>query len=369
MQYITLVSDSYEKAVEEAKRKYGSSLRIISRKEYTSGGGIFTRKRRKCEITFYLVEEKPAKEEKKKNVTRQDLAEFEQEARTPDPETLTSKERLDTLKPARDLEKADSCADKAAKILDKNEIGMSLRSHILDGFDSGDDLSLAICDKIISSVMIDHENQAHPRKYQVFLGPTGSGKTTTLAKIASLYKTVGKNVGIITLDSYRIGAYEQIKAFADAFSIPVMLVRGEDEIILAKDQFRSLDLVLVDTMGLSPADAALNLKLRGLLSLFGESETSYLLTCPATTRTEDMLRIYRHYAQFKKISSLIVTKLDETGSIGPFLTFAYEVKLPVSFCTNGQGVPDDLMKASTLSLTEYLTGLDMELKPVNDQLS
>ena len=82
MQYITLVSDSYEKAVEEAKRKYGSSLRIISRKEYTSGGGIFTRKRRKCEITFYLVEEKPAKEEKKKNVTRQDLAEFEQEARS-----------------------------------------------------------------------------------------------------------------------------------------------------------------------------------------------------------------------------------------------------------------------------------------------
>ena len=194
MQYITLVSDSYEKAVEEAKRKYGSSLRIISRKEYTSGGGIFTRKRRKCEITFYLVEEKPAKEEKKKNVTRQDLAEFEQEARTPDPETLTSQERLDTLKPARDLEKADSTQDRAAEILDKNEIGMSLRSHILDGFDAGDDLSLAICDKIISSVMIDHENQAHPRKYQVFLGPTGSGKTTTLAKIASLYKTVGKNV-------------------------------------------------------------------------------------------------------------------------------------------------------------------------------
>ena len=115
-------------------------------------------------------------------------------------------------------------------------------------------------------------------------------------------------------------------------------------------------------------------ELRALVERFsppggGESETSYLLTCPATTKTEDMLRIYRHYAQFKKISSLIVTKLDETGSIGSFLTFAYEVKLPVSFCTNGQGVPDDLMKASTLSLTEYLTGLDMDLKPVNDQLS
>ncbi len=369
MQYITLVSDSYEKAVEEAKRKYGSSLRVISRKEYTSGGGIFTRKRKKCEITFYLVKEESTPEEKKSGVTKQDLAEFEREAKTPDPETLTNQERLDTLKPARDLKMEDSGMDKAAAILDENEISLSLRSHILEGFEAGDDLSLSLCDKIISSLMIDHENQAHPKKYQVFLGPTGSGKTTTLAKIASLYKTVGKNVGIITLDSYRIGAYEQVKAFADAFSIPVMLVRGEDEIILAKDQFRSLDLVLVDTMGLSPADGALNLKLRGMLSLFGEEETSYLLTCPATTKTDDMLRIYRHYAQFRKISSLIVTKLDETGSIGSFLTFAYEVKLPVSFCTNGQGVPDDLMKASTLSLMEYLKGLDMDIRRVNDQLS
>lgn len=363
MEYITIVSDTYEKALEEAGRKYGNRVRVHSRREYTVGGGLFRKKRRRCELTCYLVSEKEAD---RQTVSKQDLREFEREARTPDPSSLTDEEKLDTLQPAKEVGQEGE----AERILDLNSISLRLREHILDGFEAGEDLQLSLSDRIISSVRIDHEHQAHPSRYQIFIGPTGSGKTTTLAKIASLYKTVGRDVGIISLDSYRVGAFEQISAFADAFGMPSILVSDEDQVITAREKMADKDLVLVDTMGLSPDDVALNLKLKGLLSLFEENSTSYLLTCPASIRTEDMLRQYRHYmGQIRRIDSLIVTKLDESESIGSFLTFAYEVDRPVSFCTNGQGVPDDLKKASTLVIMEYLKGFNRDFKAIIGQLT
>ena len=365
MKYVTIVSDSYEKAVEEARRKYGSAVRVHSRRDFTVGGGFFTRKRRRCEITCYLVEEKEDSRKKEPSVTRQDLAEFEKEAQTPDPGKLTRQEQLDTTQPARQLE----TDRRVVEILDDNDISMSLREHVLDGFEPGEDLFLSLSDRIISSVEIDHANQAHPLRYQIFLGPTGSGKTTTLAKIASLYKNVGRSPAVMCLDSYRVVAFEQVKAFADAFSIPALLVRDESEVLPAMDRLASYDLVLVDTMGLSPNDIALNMKLRGLLSVFPAKETNYLMTCPANMKSEDLLRQFRHYSQYAKVTSLIVTKLDESSSAGSFLTFAYETKLPVSFCTDGQLVPDDLKQASTLVLMQYLKGLNAGIKPVLGQLT
>ncbi len=361
MEYITIVSDSYEKALEEARRKYGSALRVHSRREYTVGGGLFAKKRKKCELTCYLSSTKTSEE----TVTRQDLAEFEKEARTPDPETLSAKDKLDTMRPAKELEDSR----RIEEILDMNEIRGRLREHVLENFDGGDDLMLSLGDKIISSVGIDHENQAHPKKYQIFLGSTGSGKTTTLAKIACLYQVAGHDVAILSLDSYRIGAFEQIKAFADAFNIPSALVRDEGDVIPSLDLFRNKDIVFVDTMGLSLNDRALNLKLRGLISLFDRKNTGSMLICPANVKAQDLMKQFRHYVQFVSIDSLIVTKLDESESVGSFLTFAYESGLPVSFCTNGQGVPDDLKKASTLVLMEYLKGFDMGLRPVIGQLT
>ncbi|MBO8443593.1 MAG: hypothetical protein IAC42_07550 [Spirochaetes bacterium] len=363
MEYITLVGESYEKALEEARRKYGDEVRVHSRKEYTVGGGVFRRRQKRCELTLYLAPRKAGKVEQA--VTKEDLAEFEKEAQTPDPSTLSEEERMDTRRPAKELQDRSE----AERILDLNSISPPLRDHVLEDFQAGDDLALSLGDRIISSVRIDHESQAHPRKYQILVGPTGSGKTTSLAKIASLYQSVGRKVAIITLDSYRVGAYEQVKAFADAFDMPVELVSDEDAVLLAKDRFSDYDLVMVDTMGLSPADVPLNLKLRGLVGLFAQHETNCLLTCPATMKTVDLMKVWRNYSQFTRITSLVATKLDESESIGSFLSFAYEVDLPISFCTNGQAVPADLRKASTLVLMEYLTGFGVNIRPIIAQLS
>lgn len=361
MEYITITSDTYENAVAEAKAKYGPRIRVHSRRDYTVGGGLFTKKRNKSEIVCYLSSEK----EEAENVTMKDLKEFEKEAQTPDPSTLSAAERRETVL-VKDEESED--VKEAERLLDLNEITGPLREHLLIDFAKDHDLALTLSDRIISSVNIDHASQAHPKKYMVFLGPTGSGKTTTLAKIGALYQNVGKSVAIITLDSYRVGAYEQVKAFGDAFGIPVEIVKGEDEVLLAQDRFKDYELVLVDTMGISPTDGALNLKLKGLLSLFKEKETSFVLLAAANLKENDLMKQYRRYSDYR-ISSLIVTKLDETESIGSFLSFSYQTGKPLLFCTNGQKVPTDLKKISTTVVLEYLKGFGIDINRIAAQLS
>lgn len=361
MEYITITSDTYENAVAQAKEKYGTRVRIHSRRDYTVGGGLFMRKRPRCEIVCYLSN---AREEDDK-ASAKDIREFEKEAKTPDPTTLTAEERSQTV-----LSSDDRALKEATELLELNEITSPLKEKILDEFaiEGNEDLAISVADKIFSLVKIDHENQARPARYMVFLGPTGSGKTTTLAKIAKLYQDVGRKVAIITLDSYRVGAYEQTKAFGDAFDIPVELVQGEDEVLTAQDRLSDYDLVLVDTMGVSPKDGALNLKLKGMLSLFNPSDSLFVLICAANLKASDLMMQYRHYHDFK-IGSLIVTKLDETESIGSFLSFSYKCGKPMLFCTNGQKVPSDLKKVSTTVILEYLRGFGINVSQLAAQLS
>lgn len=359
MEYITITSDSYENAVGEARAKYGSRVRIISRRDYTVGGGLFTKKRNKSEIVCYLSDS-PVENESK--ATGSDLAEFEKEAQTPDPDTLSAEEKLQTV-----LSKGDDSLKEAEKLLELNDIRAGLAAAVLDGFVPSGDLPLELGKRIISNLKIDYASQAHPGKYMVFLGQTGSGKTTTLAKIAHLYSSSGLKVGIISLDSYRVGAYEQLKAFADAFDIESILVREESEMLPAFDRFALCDLVLVDTMGISPADGVLNLRLDSMLSQFDKEKSAFVLVCSATTRENELMRQFRRYNK-DDISSLIVTKLDEAASIGSFLTFCYESGKPMLFASDGQKVPDALEKISTTLVLEHLEGFALDIDASRGQL-
>ena len=183
MEYITITGDSYESAVDEAKKKYGERVRIHSRRDFTVGGGLFTKKRNRCEIVCYLASGAPAASEA---VSEKDLREFEKEARTPDPSSLSLEEKLET-----DLTRRTREAERTVDVLlDDNDIKGPFRDKVLTDFNyDAADLPLELSDRIISSVSIDHLSQAHPKKFMVFIGPTGSGKTTTLAKIAYLTRT------------------------------------------------------------------------------------------------------------------------------------------------------------------------------------
>ncbi|MGN1164059.1 MAG: hypothetical protein ACI4S4_04530 [Candidatus Ornithospirochaeta sp.] len=361
MQYITVVADSYEEAVQKARNEYGDSIRIHSRRDFTTPGGLFTRRMKKCEITCYIS----SVSREKDKVEERDMNEFEKEAKTPDPKKLSKEERLNT-----EIHRGTEEGYKeAVRLLDENYISGSLRAKLLEGFSCPvSECARTLSERILENTRMDYEAQIHPSRVVVFLGPTGAGKTTTLAKVAWLYKNSGKRVGIVTLDSYRVGAYEQIKAFAEALNIPVEMVGKEDQLMEAMEKFSYFDLVLVDTMGLSSKDLELNLRLKGLGLQLQRMNTSFTLIVSASMKEEDMMRHYQRYKDDFNITSIIVTKLDESITIGNALSFAYSISKPILFFTDGQKVPEDLERASTEVILGNLRGFGLDMRAYRGQL-
>ena len=358
MQYYTVVGSSYEEAVRKAREQYGDGIRIHSRRDYTTGGGLFSRKKQKCEIVCYLAKKSASASEKER-----DISEFAAEAQTPDPSSLSREERLDTESFREKRENPE-----AAAMLDANHISDPLRESLLRDFPDDGDTAMVLSQRILHTIGVDYERQVHPRHFVVFVGPTGSGKTTTLAKVAYLLAHQDRSVGIITLDSYRTGAFEQMSAFGNALSIPVLAAGVEDELIRASERFSWKDTVFIDTMGLSPKDKELNLRLRGMLSLLDSDRTDYVLTVSASMKEEDIMDQYSSYAQFSP-SSLAVTKLDETETIGNVLSFSYKVGVPMLYFTDGQKVPDDIEKASGTLVLEHMKGFGLDMKRSRAQVS
>ena len=233
---------------------------------------------------------------------------------------------------------------------------------------TSDECSRILSERILENTKMDYEAQIHPSRVVVFLGPTGAGKTTTLAKVAWLYKSSGKKVGIITLDAYRVGAYEQIAAFGEGLGIPVEKVVREDQLMVAMEKFSYFDLVLVDTMGLSSKDLELNLRLKGLGLQLSRLNTTFTLIVSASMKEEDMMRHYERYKDDFSITSIIVTKLDESITIGNALSFAYSINKPILFFTDGQKVPEDLEKASTEVILGNLRGFGLDMRAYRGQL-
>lgn len=361
MEYYTVTAESYDAAVKKAQELYGNGIRIHSRRDYTTHGGLFTRRLPRCEIVCYLV--KNTKESSK--AKESDISEFEKEARTPDPDSLTRSERLDTeIYRTKD----NPVLEKASALLDDNHITDPLKSRLIEDFPESGDSPMILSERLLKTIGIDYQRQLHPKHFIVFIGPTGSGKTTTLAKVAYLFRESGKSVAIITLDSYRMGAFEQVSAFGSALSIPVALAGAEDELLAAAERFAAFDMVFVDTMGLSPKDKELNLRLKGLLSLLDISRSDYILTVPASMKEEDIMEQYSSYSEYSP-SSLVVTKLDETETIGNVLSFSYKVSVPILFFTNGQKVPDDIEKASGSVVLEHMKGFGLDMKRFRAQVS
>ncbi len=360
MKYITIVASSYEEAVREAKEKYGDSIRIHSRRDYTTSGGLFSKKQKKCEITCYISSSKSSGA-----VSREDMNEFEKEAKTPDPFLLSQSERLDT-----EIHRGGGALRmEAERLLSLNYIYGPLREHLLENLSCPEEnLPRVLSERILESTKMDYEAQIHPSRVVVFLGPTGAGKTTTMAKVAYMYKSAGKKVGLITLDSYRVGAFEQIKAFARALDIPVSTAGREDELVSALEGYTYYDLILVDTMGLSSRDLELNLRLKAMGMQLMKMNTSFSLIVSASMKEEDMMRHYERYRDDFRITSIIVTKLDESRTIGNALSFSYRVNLPILFFTDGQKVPEDLEKASTDVIVQNLIGFGLDKRAYRGQL-
>ncbi|MGB9809149.1 MAG: AAA family ATPase, partial [Caldanaerobacter sp.] len=182
-------------------------------------------------------------------------------------------------------------------------------------------------------------------KKVLFIGPTGVGKTTTVAKIAShLILNEGKKVMLVTADVFRIAAYEQIKSYGDILGVPVRVVSNVFEFHKLQPEFKNYDVVLIDTAGRSHKDEKRVNELKTFMK-YAECDEIYLCLS-ATTRPQDLKEVIKKY-DFAGNYKLIFTKLDETDNYSSILNAVYYSGQPISYFTNGQIVPDDLMLADS----------------------
>ncbi len=189
--------------------------------------------------------------------------------------------------------------------------------------------------------------RVHQRKVMMFVGPTGVGKTTTIAKLAArfAYKMgMEYKVGIITLDSFRVGAIEQLKAYANIMRLPLEIVKKSEDLVEAILRLQDCHYILIDTAGSSQYDIEKIESINEYQNRLQDIEIEKILVLPANVKKNDLLEIYEQYS-ILGINNILFTKLDETRSFGNIISFAYKIKKSISYLSIGQNVPDDLITA------------------------
>lgn len=192
------------------------------------------------------------------------------------------------------------------------------------------------------------------RKIVALVGPTGVGKTTTLAKLAAHFALErGLRVGLITSDTFRIAAIEQLRTYAQILGIPVYTVERAEDAARALKETVDCDLVLVDTGGRNHRDKARMVELRELLAVLNPDETHLVVS--ANTNPRDAFEMMEHYLPLG-VNRFTFTKLDEASSPGLILNIRMKYDKPVGYLTHGQSVPDDIISADQVDFSKLLLG-------------
>jgi flagellar biosynthesis protein FlhF len=185
----------------------------------------------------------------------------------------------------------------------------------------------------------------------VVMGPTGVGKTTTIAKLAATIAVKKqKRVGIISIDTFRIGAIEQLKTYADIIEVPFFIVTSPEQLREKLSQCSSFDYILVDTIGRSQYEKSQIREIKKYVEVIGMIKSAVVLSMSG-----NHAELYDTFDRYQNLNPdyVIFTKLDETKFFGPLINLPIVKKIPILFLTNGQSVPDDLEEPDGKKIAKY----------------
>jgi flagellar biosynthesis protein FlhF len=203
----------------------------------------------------------------------------------------------------------------------------------------------ALLSLVSDQVVVSKQDILRKGGIVALLGPTGVGKTTTVAKLAAraAMEYGSDNVALVTTDTYRIGAHEQLSIYGRIMGCPVRVAKDSEELADVLYQLRNRRLVLIDTAGMGQRDVRLSEQLDTLMQDSGEVIHSYLVL-PATAQRQVLQETLDHFRRIP-LSGCIMTKLDESLSLGEFISVVVQNALPVAYIANGQRVPEDIVLA------------------------
>jgi len=401
MEYFTERAPTHKEALELVREKYGDQGVILTHRSVKAHGikGLFGAE--EVVVTGYLRAEpapraaaKPApadagleeekrkileaaragKENKEQPGTQEALGEVLKEIReikskidekpTPSPESQDH----ESIRRADELLALNDFSDGYRRAM----VAKMRRDFTLEALNDWDGVESSLLNAIGDTISIYKEPETHGPRVIVLVGPTGVGKTTTIAKLAAIYRMgMGgekpHSLRLINLDNYRIGARQQIETYGSIMGVPVSCAETVDDIRKILALHTDSDIVLVDTIGKSPRDSVRLGEMERLVSACGPQAEVHLAMA-ATTKTSDMAEILRQFEPFN-YGSVILTKLDETSRVGNAISVLSEAHKSVSYLTTGQMVPRDIERASVPRLLIHLEGFQMNRGEIDDRYS
>ena len=305
-----------------------------------------------------LLEEQIEQQKKEENLSdkKETTQQKEQEVsgKKKDGKTETSSESITEKK--EENASMDSIRNKSIDLimeqLTGNEVSYTYAKQIVEEITHTgnvrtlDDMLSGVYQKIILKLgqvqPITMEKEEKKPKIVLFIGPTGVGKTTTIAKLSSkLILEQKKTIAILTADTYRISAVEQIKTYASILSIPVEVLYEKEEVEKILPKYKDYDYILVDTAGRSHKNKDRMDDLKEFMEGFSQYSISVYLVLSATTKYKDLKKIVALYEDISECN-LVFTKLDETDAIGNILNIKLDTGMSLSYISYGQNVPDDI---------------------------
>ena len=378
-------------ATEAAKKELGSGVVVMNVKELKRKGLFAFLKPKMVEVTVALEEEPdrtlPPKKEPIRTVAKgktvaapvkEEKTDKALEEKLESLQTLLEKQfqKSDTEKESEEgksAEEEDKQEDSNVRFLKllyhtmlENEINEKYANQIIDELDAVLKPNMPI-DFMLSNVyqkMILKFGQpvglTAPEKgpkVVFFVGPTGVGKTTTIAKIASRYSVEEKKkVALFTMDTYRIAAAEQLRTYANILEVPFRVIYSVEEMCQGIEEFRNYDYIFMDTAGHSHQNAKQREAMNEFIQAVDEKiEKEVYLVVSATTKYKDLVSIADTYSEMTEYK-LIFTKLDETTSLGNLLNLKLHTGAQMSYVTCGQNVPDDMEDFNPQKTVKMLLG-------------